>query len=486
MSSKLTTSLRDAPATIPALAAIALLIAWATDQAGYPVTHWGPGALIVLGLLGVALGAVGLRWTEVSRPVRIALCCLAAYTALSFLSILWAEVPGDAWEGANRTLLYLLVFALFACWRQRGVSAALLMGVWTLAMIGLAAFVALHLSSVTSATLQSLLPGGRLIYPSGYANANAALWLMAFWPALLLARSPRLPWGLRGGLAGGAVLLAEVALLSQSRGSLYATPVMLGLVFLLLPERTRTFAVLVPVAAGIGAAAPTVLDVGNHLHNGNVSSATLHSATTAMFAAALIVGLLTAAGAAVERTGSRSGAVRPGAFGVSSARSRSPCSWRSWRAAGSPPAIRSRASTTPGTRSRAAADMRPTARAAASRAGWGATATTSTASRSTNSSLTRWSASARTTSNSSTSCTAAATRPRATRTASSCARWSQTGLAGALLALIGLGGALLAAARAIRPRREEERTDRRGRSARQRRGCGGAERVRLLGRAWLI
>ncbi len=53
-------------------------------------------------------------------PVRIALGALAAYTALSYLSILWAAVPGEAWEGANRTLLYLLVFALFACWRQRG------------------------------------------------------------------------------------------------------------------------------------------------------------------------------------------------------------------------------------------------------------------------------------------------------------------------------------------------------------------------------
>ena len=76
---------------------------------------------------------------------------------------------------------------------------------------------------------------------------------MAFWPALLLARSERLPWALRGVLAGGAVLLAEVALLSQSRGSLYATPVMLVLVFALLPGRVRTFALLVPVAAGIGA-----------------------------------------------------------------------------------------------------------------------------------------------------------------------------------------------------------------------------------------
>ena len=65
---------------------------------------------------------------------------------------------------------------------------------------------------------------------------------MAFWPALLLAREDAAV-GLCGGLlAGGAVLLAEVALLSQSRGSLYATPVMLVLVFVLLPGRTRTFA----------------------------------------------------------------------------------------------------------------------------------------------------------------------------------------------------------------------------------------------------
>ena len=232
--------------------------------------------------------------------MRIALGALAAYTALSFLSILWAAVPGDAWEGANRTLLYLLVFALFACWRQRGASAALLLGAWTLALIALAAFTALHVNAAAGASLQALLPGGRLVYPSGYANANAAQWLMAFWPALLLARSERLPWGVRGLLAGGAVLLAEVALLSQSRGSLYATPVMLVLVFALLPGRTRTFAVLVPVAAGIGAAAPAVLRVGDDLKNGAVTTAAVHSATVATFAAAVAVGLVVALGAAVE------------------------------------------------------------------------------------------------------------------------------------------------------------------------------------------
>jgi O-antigen ligase len=300
MTKGLIASLREAPATVPALAAMVLFVVWASDQAGYPITHWAPGGLVVLALLGLTLAIVPLRLSGLSRPLKIALGCLAAYTAFSFLSILWAGVPGDAWEGANRTLLYLLVFALFASWHQRAHGATLLLGSWTVAMIGLAAFVALHVNAATSPGVQNLLPGGRLSYPSGYPNANAAQWLMAFWPALLLARSRKLPWGLRGVLAGGAVLLAEVALLSQSRGSLYATPVMLVLVFALLPDRTRTFAVLAPVAAGIGAAAPAVLRVGNDLQNGGVVPARIHSATAAMFAAALAVGLVVAVAAAIE------------------------------------------------------------------------------------------------------------------------------------------------------------------------------------------
>jgi tetratricopeptide (TPR) repeat protein len=293
--------LREAPATVPALAAMGLFIAFATDQAGYPVTHWGPGGLILLALLAIAFGIVGVRAGEIPVPVRIAIACLAAFTALGFLSILWARVPGDAWEGANRTLLYLAVFTLFAGWRQRGASAALLLGAWSLAMIGLAVYVALHLDAASAAELQHLVPSGRLLYPSGYPNANAAQWLMAFWPAVLLARSERLPWGLRGALAGGAVLLAEVALLSQSRGSLFATPVMVVLVLALLPRRLRTFSVLVPVGLAILAAAPAVLHVGDDRRpNGEVIASTLHHAIAASFAAALVAGLVVAAAAAIE------------------------------------------------------------------------------------------------------------------------------------------------------------------------------------------
>jgi O-Antigen ligase/Tetratricopeptide repeat len=295
---KLANALRDAPATVPALAALALFVVWAGDQAGYPVTHWAPGGLIVLALLAIALSIVRLRLRDVPTPVRAALGCLAAYTALSFLSILWAAAPGDAWEGANRTLLYLLVFALFALWPQRGASAALLLGAWTLAMIALAGFMALHLDAQTR--LARFFSEGRLHYPAGYENAAAATWAMAMWPALLLARARSVPWGVRGLLAGGTVLLGDLALLSLSRGSLYATAAMLVLVFALLPARARTFATLVPVAAGIAATAPAVLRVGDRLRHGGDARAVLHGATAAMFAAAVVVGLAVALGAAIE------------------------------------------------------------------------------------------------------------------------------------------------------------------------------------------
>jgi tetratricopeptide (TPR) repeat protein len=292
-------ALRRAPTTVPAFAALVLLIIWATSEAGFPVTHWAPGGLILLALLGIATAIVRVRWSEIAAPVRVALAALTAFTALSYLSILWAGVPGDAWEGANRTLVYLVVFALFACWRQQARTALALVAFWTLAMGVLAVYTALHLDAASASALPGLLPGGRLTYPSGYANANAAQWLMAFWPALLLARSPRLHPAARGVLAAAAVMLACVALLSQSRGSLYATPVMLVLVFALLPGRMRTLAVLLPVGAAIAGAASAVLRVGNHLRDGSVTTANLHHAVHVSLLVAVAAGLVVGIGAAL-------------------------------------------------------------------------------------------------------------------------------------------------------------------------------------------
>jgi O-Antigen ligase len=293
-------SLREAPATVPALAAVVLFLVWATSQAGYPLTHWTPGALIVLALLAMAVLAVPLSLAEIPLSVKIAVGCLAGYTVLSYLSIVWAAAPAAAWEGANRTLLYLMVFALFALWRGRSTSAALLVGAWTLAMVGLAVYVAVRLDGAGGGSFDALFTEERLSYPVGYPNAAAAQWLMAFWPALLFARGRSLPWGLRGLLAGGAVVLADVALFSQSRGSFYSLVPMLVLVFAFVPNRLRTFAVAVPVAVGVAATAPLVLRVGERLEKGQSTSSAVHSAIVAMFLAAVLVGIVVGLVAAVE------------------------------------------------------------------------------------------------------------------------------------------------------------------------------------------
>jgi tetratricopeptide (TPR) repeat protein len=291
-------ALRETPSAVPCLAGVALFVIWACDQAGYPLTHWAPGALVLLALLGLSLLGSRRRLGEVPRALRVALACLALYTLLSFLSILWAQTQADAWEGANRTLLYLVVFALFALWPARGAGASLVLGAWTLAMIALAAFVLLHVDAAKN--LASLFDDGRLRYPGDYENASAATWAMVAWPALVLAAGDRVHWLARGAFAGGAVLLSGLALFSLSRGSLYSTPAMLILLFALLPGRLRTFLVLVPVAAGIGLTAPAVLRVGDRLLHAGDAKAAMHTATLELALAALAVAAIVAMGAWAE------------------------------------------------------------------------------------------------------------------------------------------------------------------------------------------
>lgn len=299
---KLLALLASDPVALPALGAFALLIAWAANQAGYPQTHWAPGGLILLVLLAIAIGVVGLRRARTPAAVRLALAGLAAYTALSFLSILWAKVPGDAWEGADRTLVYLVVFALLATWRRPAQSAALLLAAWVLALAGLAIFTILHVNAAAgdAGQLHALMPGGRLVDPADYTNANAALWMIACFPAAILASAKRMPALVRGLLAGAAVALAAAALYSQSRGSVYSTPIVLALVFLFLPGRARTFATLVPIVAGIAVTVPPILRLDEHVEAGATAVSAAHSATLWVLVASVLVAVVVALAAAIE------------------------------------------------------------------------------------------------------------------------------------------------------------------------------------------
>src|SRR4051812_42943148 len=80
---RLLAPLAATPATLPALLAIGVFAVWSSDQAGYPVSRWAPGTLLLLVLLVMTIIAVPPRVKEIPRPVLVAMGCLAAFTLWS-------------------------------------------------------------------------------------------------------------------------------------------------------------------------------------------------------------------------------------------------------------------------------------------------------------------------------------------------------------------------------------------------------------------
>ena len=83
---------------------------------GFAVTVWYPVGLAVLAVAVTLLWSLGRRQGPSRAPRGASVLLLAAFTGWGFLTIAWAAVRGDAWDGSNRTLLYLLVFGFLAAW----------------------------------------------------------------------------------------------------------------------------------------------------------------------------------------------------------------------------------------------------------------------------------------------------------------------------------------------------------------------------------
>jgi tetratricopeptide (TPR) repeat protein len=225
--------------------AIGIFLLWAAVDGGYPPTIWYPGALALVGLLVLLLVYAPQLLTTLPRAGRAALALFAAFTLWSVLSLAWAADKGEAWDAANRTLLYLVVYAIFLLWPWRARHGAILLGVYALGVAGIAA-----LGLVRALRADDPYPffvGGRYVEPVGYVNADCALFLTAFWPAVFLASRRETPWWLRGVLLAAAGFLLEQAVLPQSRGSLFVFPVVVALYLALVPDRTRSLLALGPV-----------------------------------------------------------------------------------------------------------------------------------------------------------------------------------------------------------------------------------------------
>src|SRR3954468_5530322 len=241
---------------VSAAMTVGVIAWWTLHQGGAAPSTWYLGALVVLLVL---LAAV---WAGVVAPpgraATVAIAALAAFTLWSFLSIAWATARGDAWDGANRTLLYLTVFALFALlpWRPSEAGAFLAAFVGATALVGLGVVVVAALGGAESA-----FEDGRLSTPVGYENASAGLFLAAFWPAVMLAARPGLAGVARGALLAAGGVLLELVVLCQSRGSLLAAGGGLGVAGGLTRQRPRLLLALVVVGAGAVPTLPFLLDV---------------------------------------------------------------------------------------------------------------------------------------------------------------------------------------------------------------------------------
>jgi hypothetical protein len=272
-----------APFVIGALA-VALFVIWAAEDAGFASTTWYPGGLFLLALLVVALVAYGRL--APSRPALVAIGCLAAFAAWSGLSITWASDQGIAWDGANRTLVYALVYALFAAlpWRRPSVPV-LLCGF----SLGVLAIGLIDLARAAGGNAEEFFIHGRLSAPAGYPNAACALYLLAFWPLAYLAARREPHPVLRGGLLAAATALVELAILTQSRASLFVVPVAVLAYLVLVPKRVRAACALAVVGITAFVARGDLLDVFDPVRTGEGAGAAIHSALEAIGMSAAVV-----------------------------------------------------------------------------------------------------------------------------------------------------------------------------------------------------
>jgi O-antigen ligase len=248
--------LAGSPALPTAVLALALFVLLAGDEGGFRQTTYLPVSLALLALLIV--GLLALPRPKPRPPAAWAAALLAGYAAWSYLSILWANQQGMAWDGANRTAMYAIVFALFALWPVKGRVVVWLLAAYTLAIAGVGLVELLRAAG--SGDPIGFFHEGRLSEPTGYANANVALWFTAVLPGLVLAGRRELHPLLRGLLLGSANLLVALTILGESRSWMAAVPLMIVLLIAIVPGRARTIVALALVGAGAAAMLGPLLD----------------------------------------------------------------------------------------------------------------------------------------------------------------------------------------------------------------------------------
>ncbi|WP_026911167.1 O-antigen ligase family protein [Patulibacter minatonensis] len=232
----------------------AALLAWL--DGGFDTPRWTVTAIVVL------WAAVLCGWKSRTAPLdRLVLVALGAYALLcawTLASVLWADTPGRALEGAGRTALYGLVLAIGLLPRWPRTALRRLLGLVGAAVTLVAILTLLRIDAADAPS--RFFIDGRLVAPTGYVNATAGLWAIALFPLVHLAAGGARHPALRVAALAGAGIVLQTSLLSQSRGAILAMGVAAVVLVVLTPNRG---AVLLTFGALGAATAPVASALTN-------------------------------------------------------------------------------------------------------------------------------------------------------------------------------------------------------------------------------
>ncbi|MHB8658216.1 MAG: O-antigen ligase family protein [Solirubrobacteraceae bacterium] len=268
----------ELPMLGPAVA-LTLMVLWTAHDGGYDQDTWYWGTLVLLGCL--VLGAWTSRGRIASLPTAmlVAVAAFGLYVAWSYASITWAASPGDALSGSNRALLYLEVFTVLslAPWTVARAAAMLMCFALAVGAVGL-----LLLMQMAEGHGGPLFSQGRLVSPTGYFNASAAVFTLGALLSSVLAARRGLPLVGRAALLMLACSDIQLAILGQSRGWLFTLPLVILATLLVTRDRWRAATLALLPLAGALAMLSRLLAV-YRAHAGSTVSvpALVHAARTA-------------------------------------------------------------------------------------------------------------------------------------------------------------------------------------------------------------
>lgn len=223
---------------------------WGLEHGAYFGRVLYPGLLTVCLLLLALVASAPWRLALGPRsPLAIALAALAALAGWSALSATWSPSPDIAVMDGQRILGYATL-ALLAAWTASLLGPRIELSSLPIAAAALAVGLVTALRLLAAGDPAGLLEAdGTLDSPLGYRNANAAFFLIALWPALALASSPRIAGPIRVAAVGAGSLFIGLGMLSQSRGALVGGAVALAVYLVAAPRKLPALAWLVAAAA---------------------------------------------------------------------------------------------------------------------------------------------------------------------------------------------------------------------------------------------